>query len=79
MTDRFRDDDRGKDVVAPDGTSIGTVNEVKEDRATIDRRDDENLTDKIKDMLGWGDDDSNELRTDHVESRDDDTIRLRET
>ncbi len=79
MTDRFKDEDRGKDVIANDGTTIGTVNDVNDDRATVDRRDDQDLTDKIKDMLGWGDDDSNELRTEHVESRDDDKIRLRQS
>lgn len=78
MTDRFSDDDRGKDVVAPDGTSIGTVNQINEDRATVERREDQDLTDKVKDMLGWGDDDSNELRSEHVESRDGDKIRLRD-
>ena len=78
MADRFTDDDRGKDVVTSEGTSIGTVNEINDDRATVKRREDQDLTDKVKDMLGWGDDDSNELRSEHVESRDDDKIRLRE-
>ncbi|ELZ27328.1 hypothetical protein C474_18319 [Halogeometricum pallidum JCM 14848] len=74
----FTDDDRNKDVVTADGTRIGTVHDVNDGRATVDRdNDSDGLTDKLKDMLGWGDDDSNELRDEHVDSYDDDRIRLR--
>ncbi|MDS0298183.1 hypothetical protein NDI76_05470 [Halogeometricum sp. S1BR25-6] len=74
----FTDDDRNKDVVTADGTRVGTVHDVNDGRATVDRdNDSDGLTDKLKDMLGWDDDDSNELRDEHVDSYDDDRIRLR--
>lgn len=73
----FTDDDRNKDVVTADGVRIGTIHDVNDGRATVDRdNDSEGLTDKIKDMLGWGDDDSNELRDEHVDSYENDRIRL---
>lgn len=80
MARNFTDDDRDKDVYTSDGTRVGRVRDVNEDRATIERGDDdEGLTDKVKDMLGWDDDDdSHELRTEHVDSYDDDRIRLRD-
>lgn len=77
MARDFTDDDRDKSVVTREGDRIGTVRDVNEGRATVERDDDQDLTDKVKDMLGWGDDESNELRSDHVESYDDDEIRLR--
>ncbi|WP_135305289.1 hypothetical protein [Haloarcula amylovorans] len=79
MARNFTDDDRDKDVVTADGNRIGTVRNVDNDRATVDRDhdDDDGLTDKIKDMLGWGDDDSNEVRNEHVDSINDDEVRLR--
>ncbi|MDS0293430.1 hypothetical protein [Halogeometricum luteum] len=74
----FTDDDRNKDVVTADGTRIGTVHDVNDGRATVDRdNDSDGLTDKLKGMLGWDDDDSNEIRDEHVDSYDDDRIRLR--
>lgn len=78
MSHRFTDDDRGKDVVTADGDRIGTVNDVHDDHATVDRDDDSSLTDKVKDMLGWGDDDSNEIRDEHVDRTSDDRITLRQ-
>lgn len=77
MARNFTDDDRNKDVVTPDGDRIGTIGDVNDDRATVERDNDADLTDKIKDMLGWGDDNSNELRSEHVDSYDDDQVRLR--
>lgn len=75
----FRDDDREKRVVTHEGDTVGTVRDVEADRATVDRDDDESLTDEIKDMLGWGDDDdAHELRRDHVDREDDDTLYLRQ-
>ena len=74
---RFTDDDRGRDVVTSDGTRVGTINQVNDDRATVDRDDGESLTDKVKDMLGWGDDD-NEIRDEHVDRREDDRVYLRQ-
>ena len=77
MARNFRDDDRDKDVVTAEGDRIGTIRDVNDDRATVDR-DDESLTDKVKSMLGWGDDDdSNEIRNEHVDDVGDDEVRLR--
>lgn len=79
MDRAFRDDDREKRVVTSDGNTIGRVRDVDEDRATIERTDDdESLTDEIKDMLGWGDDDdTHELRRDHIDRDEDDKFHLR--
>lgn len=79
MARPFRDEDRKKEVVTAEGHRIGTVREVNQDRATIDRSDDhESLTDKIKDMLGWDDDDdSNELSRDHVDRYESNRVYLR--
>lgn len=77
MARNFTDDDRNKDVVTSEGDRIGTVDRVNDDRATIDRDSNADLTDKVKDLLGWDSDDSNEIRSDHVDSYDDDQIRLR--
>lgn len=76
----FSDDDREKTVVTSDGHTVGRVRDVDDDRATIDRSDDDDqsLTDEIKDMLGWGDDDdSHELHRDHVEREENDRLYLR--
>lgn len=80
MAHEFTDDDRGKDIVTHDGTRVGTVDRVEEGRARVKRRDDdESLTDKVKDMLGWDDDDDNrEIRGEHVHESTDDRIRLRD-
>lgn len=61
-----------------DGTRVGTINQVNDDRATVDRNEGESLTDKIKDMLGWDDDDANEIRDEHVDRREDDRVYLRQ-
>ncbi|KTG09990.1 hypothetical protein AUR64_10310 [Haloprofundus marisrubri] len=78
MVRDFTDDDRNKRVVTAEGNEVGTIRDVNGDRATVDRNDDDGgLTDKVKDLLGWDDDDSDELRTDYVDSYDDDQVRLR--
>ncbi|MUV56890.1 hypothetical protein [Halogeometricum sp. CBA1124] len=79
MARKFRDDDRDKEVVTAEGDRIGTIHDVNDGRATVERDEDsDGLTGKIKDMLGWGDDDDdNELRDEHVDSYDDDRVRLR--
>lgn len=73
----FTDDDQNKDIVTVEGDHIGTVRDVNDGRATIDRDQNADLMDKIKDLIGWGDDDSNELRSDHVDSYEDDRVRFR--
>lgn len=81
MARPFTDDDRDKRVVTDEGDRIGRVTDVNDDRATVrrDSDDDDGLTDKITDMLGWNDDDDDEheLHRDHVEENPDDEIRLR--
>lgn len=77
MARDFTDDDRDKDIVTSEGDRIGTVRDVNEGRATVERDQDQDLTDKVKDMLGWGDDESNELRGEHVDSYDENEVRLR--
>lgn len=74
----FNDDDRKKRVVTSDGRNIGTVRDVDDDRATVERGDDdESLTDEIKDMLGWSDDDEeHEIQRDHVDRYDDNELHL---
>ncbi len=79
----FSDDDRDKDVYTSEGTHVGTIHEVKDDRATVDRSRGTELTEKVKEMLGWGDDGQeaegrSELHGDHVASVDDDSVRLRQ-
>lgn len=78
MDRAFRDDDRDKRVVTSDGRNIGRVRDVKEDRATIERTDDDDsLTDEIKEMLGWDDDDeTHELRQDHIDRHEDEQFHL---
>lgn len=79
MARKFTDDDRDKNVVTSEGDRIGTINDVNDDRATVKRDKDRSLTDKVKDMLGWGDDDSNEIRNEHVDSVNDNEVRLRKS
>jgi hypothetical protein len=79
MARNFTDDDRGKRVTTADGTWIGTVDEVNDDRATVDRNDDADLTDRVKDMLGWEDDEDDQIRSGDIDAYDDDEIRMRQT
>lgn len=74
----FNDDDREKRVVTSDGHNIGRVRDVDDDRATVERSDDDDsLTEEIMEMLGWDDnDETHELRGEHVSRNDDDGIHL---
>lgn len=51
-------------------------------RATVERTEDhDNLTEEIKELLGWGDDDDDEeqeISREHVDRYEDDAIHLRE-
>jgi hypothetical protein len=78
MERKFNDSDRKKRVVTAEGRDIGRVRDVDDERATVERSDDDDsLTDEIKEMLGWSDDDeTHELRQDQVDRHDDDEIRL---
>lgn len=79
MARAFTEEDREKRVVTSEGRTVGTVRDVDEDRATIDRSDDdESLTEEIKDMLGWSDDDeSHELRREDVDRYEENRLYLR--
>lgn len=79
MARQFSEEDREKPVVTPEGRQIGTVRDVERDRATVDRSDDdESLTEEIKEMLGWDDDDEeHEIREEHVDRHEDNRLYLR--
>lgn len=73
----FTDEDRKKRVVTADGQQIGRVRDTDDDRATVERSDDESLTEEIKELLGWSEEDeSHELRQDQVDRHDDNQIHL---
>ena len=77
MVRDFTDDDRGKRVVTDDDQRVGTVSRVDDGRAYVEH--DEGLTEKVKSWLDWGDDgDEHELRNDHIDRIDDDSVRLRQ-
>lgn len=75
----FSDVHRGKPIVTYEGHTIGTVREVQEDRATVERTDDhDSLTDEVKDLLGWDDEDeTHELPREHVDRYEDDKLHVR--
>lgn len=78
MARDFTDDDRGKPVVDHEGTRLGSITDVRDGRGHVETDDDSSLTDKLKSALGWDDtDDSHELQNDHVDSVDDNEVRLR--
>lgn len=71
-------DDEGKDVITQDGTYLGTVGAVDVGNdATVARSDGDSITDKVKDLLGWEDDDDNVIRNEDVEKSDEDRVHLR--
>lgn len=80
MARDFTSDDRDQPVVTAEGARIGTVSEVNEGRATIESTEDDrgNLTDEVKDMLGWGDEETGEreLRSEDVDAFNENEIRL---
>ena len=78
MARNFSDDDRDKPVYTAEGTRIGTVHEVEGERARVRRgEEDESLTDEIRDLLGWNDDDeSHELRGDQVDRYEENGVHL---
>lgn len=76
MVRQFTDDDRDKDVLTSDGDRIGQISDVDGDRATVEQ--DENLSEKIKRMLGWDDDEPAEIRREQVDSHTVDNVRLKQ-
>lgn len=78
MARDFTDDDRGKSVFDHEGNRLGSVTDVRNGRGIIETDDDSSLTDKIKSALSWDDsEDTHELRSDDVDSIDDNEVRLR--
>jgi hypothetical protein len=78
MRYRFTQDDIGKDVVTSEDDRIGTIDGVDEDRATVDREEDVDPTEKVRDLLGWGDgDETHVIYDEHVERSLNGEIHLR--
>ena len=78
MNREFTDEDRDKPVYTHEGARVGTVRDVNDGRAFVKRDPDRTLTEKVRDLLGWDSVEENELRSEQVDSWDDDEIRLRE-
>lgn len=79
MAREFTSDDHGKNVVTAEGDRLGTISDVREGRAHIERDENTSLTEKVKSMLGWNDsDDTHELQQDHVDRVDENEVRLRQ-
>lgn len=80
MDQPFTEEHRGKPIITYKGHTIGTVQEVQEDRATVKRNDDhDSLTNEIKELLGWDNEDqSHELRREHVDRYEDDKLHIEE-
>lgn len=79
MERQFNDGDREKRIVTSDGQNIGRVSDVHDGRATVEHSDDDSLTDEVKEMLGWSDDEDDEpheLHRDHVSHDDDGALHL---
>lgn len=76
----FTNEDRGTAVFDHDGNRVGTVSDVQSGTAHVDTADsDSGVLDSIKDALGWNDDDdTHELRSDDVDTYDDDGVHLRQ-
>lgn len=80
MAREFTDDDRGSTVFDDDGNRVGNVTDVQSGNAHVDTSDgDSGILDSVKSALGWDDDDddTHELRSDDVDSYDDDGVHLR--
>jgi hypothetical protein len=76
MARAFRGEDKGKTVVDEDGNEVGTISLVEDDHAEMDGTPD--LTGALRDFLGWkDDDDSGQLKRDHIDEIGDDKVRLK--
>lgn len=79
MVEPFTDEDTGKDVVTAEGDRVGTISEVEDGRATVtsDESDEGNVTDHIRDMLGWNESgDPQELEGAQIDRNDEDEVVL---
>lgn len=78
MARDFTDDDKGKSVVDDEGNRLGRVTDVQDGNGIIETDDDSSLTEKLKSALSWDDSgDTHELRSDDVDSVNDNEVRLR--
>lgn len=80
MVENFTDEHRDRPVITAEGNRIGTISEPNGNRATIESTDEEreNLSDDVREMLGWNDDESNEreIRTENVDIDDEKGMHL---
>jgi hypothetical protein len=77
MAEPFTRYDTGKEVITAEGDRVGTVENVEDGRAAVDSSEDdqENLTDSVREMLGWGDSESDqELEAADADRDDDETV-----
>lgn len=76
MARNFKASDEGKTVVNADGDEIGTIEEVRGNNAYVKPKS--GLAQKIRDRLGWSDDDDApfELRQSKVDTITNDEVRL---
>jgi sporulation protein YlmC with PRC-barrel domain len=76
MVRNFRAQDQGKKVVTADGDEVGTIQEVRDERAFV--KPDQGLSTGIRQGLGWGEDeDTYELRKANVEKISDIEVQLK--
>jgi hypothetical protein len=79
MAEPFTREDAGKTVVTAEGDRIGTIGDVEDGRATVesDESDQGNITDSIREMIGWdGSGDARELEGDEVDRNEDNQVVL---
>lgn len=86
MVRDFKRADRDKSVHTAQGARVGTISDVDGDTATVERDvpdenadgdDDGGLTEELASMLGWSDDDeTHDLRSEHVERHEEDAVYL---
>ncbi|SDR34141.1 hypothetical protein [Natronobacterium texcoconense] len=77
--ERLTKDDEGKRVLNTDGTEVGRIVAVEDDRAYVEP--DPGITDTIKAKLGWGEatEEAHLLDEGSIEEITDDVVRLRGT
>jgi len=76
MRTRFREEDVGKEVVRPNGGTVGVVVAVEDDGERARVETDEGLAESVAAALGRGDDDVVDIPMDEVETVTDETVRL---
>jgi hypothetical protein len=77
MARNFRVEDHGKDVVDHGGNHVGTLSFTGDNDEYAEMQSSPGITEGIKQMLGWGDDDRGELRNEHVDQITEEEVKLR--